>query len=261
MQVRVIAKCGSGTCDNEEIRCPFRVADEWKNYHLGSLDTSNWITKHYLKANRLVPKWLARPIFTTLSERYNHEVQDDISRDASRCATKFFSECIRWAMLKERASTIGMIEGKLYVGFKAFRDGWYRGCRRVIGLDGSFLKGKIKGEILTAIGRDAENHVYPIAWAVVNFIENLVADLDLGAGNKFIFISDQHKGIVQAVADLLPYVVHDTVLDKYLVHIIGAEEFVSGSFYEYIGRRLCCYNGEDNEDNRIMIQSSYGKKT
>ncbi|CAI9284695.1 unnamed protein product [Lactuca saligna] len=104
-----------------------------------------------------------------------------------------------------------------YVGFKAFRDGWSRGCRRVIGLDGSFLKGQVKGEILTAIGRDADNHVYPIAWAVVNvenkdnwtwFIDNLVADLDLGAGNGLVVISNQHKGLLQAVADLLPNVEH-----------------------------------------------------
>nr|KAJ0196765.1 hypothetical protein LSAT_V11C700369240 [Lactuca sativa] len=107
---------------------------------------------------------------------------------------------------------------RFYVVFKAFRDGWNRGCRRVIGLDGSFLKGrKVKGEILTAIGRDEDNHVYPIAWAVMNvenkdnwtwFIENLVADLDLGAGNGLVVISDQHKGLLQAMADLLPHVEH-----------------------------------------------------
>ncbi|XP_023754736.2 uncharacterized protein LOC111903179 [Lactuca sativa] len=91
------------------------------------------------------------------------------------------------------------------------------GYRRVIGLDGSFLKGQVKGEILTAIGGDADNHVYPIACAVVNvenkdnwtwFIDNLVADLDLGAGNGLVVISDQHKGLLQAVADLFPNVEH-----------------------------------------------------
>ncbi|CAI9295263.1 unnamed protein product [Lactuca saligna] len=77
-----------------------------------------------------------------------------------------------------------------------------RGCRRVIGLDGCFLKGQIKGELLTAIGRDADNHVYPIAWAVIDvenkdnwtwFIELLVADLDLDCGRGLVVISDQHK--------------------------------------------------------------------
>ena len=81
---------------------------------------------------------------------------------------------------------------RFYVCFKNFKDGWIRGCRRVIGLDGCFLKGQVKGELLTAIGRDADNHVYPIAWAVVDvenidnwnwFLDLLVDDLDLGSGH------------------------------------------------------------------------------
>lgn len=30
---------------------------------------------------------------------------------------------------------------RFYIGFKALSDGWKLGCRRVIGLDGCFLKG------------------------------------------------------------------------------------------------------------------------
>nr|KAJ0189575.1 hypothetical protein LSAT_V11C800413560 [Lactuca sativa] len=84
------------------------------------------------------------------------------------------------------------------------------GCRRVIGLDGCFLKGQIKGELLTAVGRDEDNHVYPIAWAVIDvenkdnwtwFIELLVADLDLDCGRVLV-------GLLQAVTELLPYVEH-----------------------------------------------------
>ncbi|MBA0702040.1 hypothetical protein Goari_000010 [Gossypium aridum] len=37
----------------------------------------------------------------------------------------------------------------------------------LIGLDGCFLKGPFKNEFLTAIGRDANNQMFPIAWAVV----------------------------------------------------------------------------------------------
>ncbi|PWA46523.1 hypothetical protein CTI12_AA507900 [Artemisia annua] len=60
---------------------------------------------------------------------------------------------------------------RIYVCFKALKDGWTVGCRKVIGLDGCFLKGTIKGELLTAIGRDANNQMFPIAWAVIN-VEN-----------------------------------------------------------------------------------------
>ncbi|GKE38748.1 hypothetical protein Tco_1462153 [Tanacetum coccineum] len=41
---------------------------------------------------------------------------------------------------------------RFYVCFKALKDGWNEGCRKVIGVDGCFLKGTIKGELLTAIG-------------------------------------------------------------------------------------------------------------
>jgi len=71
-------------------------------------------------------------------------------------------------------------------------------------LDGCFLKGQCKGELLTAIGRDANNHVYPIAWAVVDvenkanwqwFLELLVDDIGIGDGGGLTIISDQHKVI------------------------------------------------------------------
>ncbi|GKD25624.1 putative integrase, partial [Tanacetum coccineum] len=42
---------------------------------------------------------------------------------------------------------------------------------KVIGLDGCFLKGTCRGELLTAMGRDGNNQMFPIAWAVVN-VEN-----------------------------------------------------------------------------------------
>ncbi|XP_019087271.1 PREDICTED: uncharacterized protein LOC104727518 [Camelina sativa] len=39
-------------------------------------------------------------------------------------------------------------------------------CRPIIGLDGTFLKTAVKGVLLAAIGHDANNQIYPLAWAV-----------------------------------------------------------------------------------------------
>lgn len=90
------------------------------------------------------------------------------------------------------------------MGFKA-------GCRKVIGLDGCFFKGACQGELLAAIGRDANNQMYPVAWAVVEqetrenwewFLEFLMKDLEInddGAG--WVFISDQQK----VTSSFLPY--------------------------------------------------------
>ena len=46
---------------------------------------------------------------------------------------------------------------RIYVSFDCCKKGFLAGCRRVIGVDGSFLKGVIKGEVLAAVGRDGNN--------------------------------------------------------------------------------------------------------
>ena len=77
------------------------------------------------------------------------------------------------------------------------------GCRKVIRIDGCFLKGICKGELLSAVRRDGNNNIYPIAWAVVNvenkntwkwFLDNLMEDIDEGGnGNGITLMSDGHK--------------------------------------------------------------------
>lgn len=56
---------------------------------------------------------------------------------------------------------------RFYMCFAACKKGFLAGCRRVIGLDGCFIKGATYGQLLCALGRDANNQIYPIAWALV----------------------------------------------------------------------------------------------
>nr|GEV71421.1 pentatricopeptide repeat-containing protein [Tanacetum cinerariifolium] len=58
---------------------------------------------------------------------------------------------------------------RFYVCFKGLKEGWKLGCRKIIALDGCFRQSM--GEILIVIDRDANNHIYPMAWDVVN-VEN-----------------------------------------------------------------------------------------
>ncbi|GAA0147780.1 hypothetical protein LIER_36584 [Lithospermum erythrorhizon] len=44
-------------------------------------------------------------------------------------------------------------------------------CRRFLWLDGCFLKGALKGQILVIVGLDADNGIYVVAWAAVE-VEN-----------------------------------------------------------------------------------------
>ncbi|MBA0854256.1 hypothetical protein Goshw_028170 [Gossypium schwendimanii] len=52
---------------------------------------------------------------------------------------------------------------RFYVCFEALKRGCKEGCRPILGLDGFFLKGPFKGELLAAVGRYGNNKMYPVA--------------------------------------------------------------------------------------------------
>ncbi|XP_059639507.1 uncharacterized protein LOC132281859 [Cornus florida] len=87
----------------------------------------------------------------------------------------------------------------MWSGFKA-------GCRPFVGLDGCFLKGPYRGQLLSAVGRDPNDSYYPIAFAVVDveskvtwqwFINELMAII--GPPYQLTFISDRQKGSVDVL--------------------------------------------------------------
>ncbi|XP_016475379.1 uncharacterized protein LOC107797049 [Nicotiana tabacum] len=56
---------------------------------------------------------------------------------------------------------------RMYICFHALKMGLKSGLRPFIGLDGTFLKGKVKGQLLVIVALDSMKHFYPIAWAIV----------------------------------------------------------------------------------------------
>ncbi|XP_070010958.1 uncharacterized protein [Nicotiana sylvestris] len=109
-------------------------------------------------------------------------------------------------------------EGKLvfnsfYVCFYTTKKGWSEGCRRIIGLDGCFLKGICKGQLLVAVSKDGNNQMFPIAWAIVEvensftwtwFLKCVTHDLELQDGRDLTIMSDMQKGLLKAVSEVLP---------------------------------------------------------
>lgn len=89
-----------------------------------------------------------------------------------------------------------------YVCFDALKKGWLEGCRNIIGLDGCFLKGSCKGELLVAVGRNGNQQMFSIAWAIVHhetkhswrwFLGHLIEDFQLGEGHDLTVMSDMQK--------------------------------------------------------------------
>nr|KAJ0209627.1 hypothetical protein LSAT_V11C400223780 [Lactuca sativa] len=77
-----------------------------------------------------------------------------------------------------------------------------RQCRRAKQHAVSLVEGMCSGHLLCAVGRDGNNHIYPIDWVVVAvenmdnwkwFLENLKEDLHLESGFGKTLMSDQHK--------------------------------------------------------------------
>lgn len=106
---------------------------------------------------------------------------------------------------------------KFYTCFQSQKQGWKSACRRIVHLDGTFLKGRMKGQLLTAVGRDPNESMYIIAWAIVPvenkvnwkwFMELLREDLGLEDGNGLALSSDQQKGLIYAITEILPYAEH-----------------------------------------------------
>ncbi|GKB86187.1 60S ribosomal protein L34 [Tanacetum coccineum] len=209
-----------------------------RNFELGSLVTFKWIAKQFAFKIIQDPTITYRCIQEQIKKKYLINVSVGQCKRAKQRALfdheggliEHYSRL--WDYRKQLLDTNpgssvhlhveekdhGKIHFKrIYICFKAMIEGWNAGCRKVIGLDGCFLKGTCRGELLTAMGRDGNNQMFPIAWAVVNventdnwewFLACLCEDLRLNCGAYMTIISDGHKGLMEAVKNLLSFAEH-----------------------------------------------------
>ncbi|XP_056687839.1 uncharacterized protein [Spinacia oleracea] len=56
---------------------------------------------------------------------------------------------------------------RLNICLQACKEGFMGGCGPIIGVDGAHLRGSYTGILLTAVGKDGNNNIFPVAWAVV----------------------------------------------------------------------------------------------
>ncbi|GJU45628.1 pentatricopeptide repeat-containing protein [Tanacetum coccineum] len=209
-----------------------------RHFKYGTLVNYKWIGKHFGTKIRLNPEIKLHEIADLVMKKYKCIVSPAQCRNAKRWALNEgettmedhygYIRSYGKAILESNPGStvkVGVTVNpddktyfdRFYVCFKGLKEGWKLGCRKVIALDGCFLKKPNVGEILTAIGRDANNHIYPVAWAVVNvenkdnwrwFLDLLGDDLDMPNGNGLTLMSDQHKGLIEAVKEVMPHAEH-----------------------------------------------------
>ncbi|XP_012835541.1 PREDICTED: uncharacterized protein LOC105956239 [Erythranthe guttata] len=107
---------------------------------------------------------------------------------------------------------------RFFLGLAAVRDGFMDGCSPFLGFDGCHLKGPYGGVLLSAIGLDANNGLYPIAFAIVEteskeswgfFFHNLCIMFDgFSDGRPWTFMTDRQKGQVEAITERVPHAIN-----------------------------------------------------
>ncbi|XP_052626772.1 uncharacterized protein LOC111896449 [Lactuca sativa] len=213
---RRLVRCSKGACtfrlwaswmsDEESFQINSLKVDHScaRNFKFGSLVTYAWIGSHYAKEIVQSQKISVRKLRVKVMDKFGIQFS--------------MGQCRR-----EKKYALNLVEGSLVEHYGKL---WSYGHEILRTNPGSIVKldmrmvqmeRNILGEMICAIGRDVNDKIYPIAWVVVNvenkqnykwFLELLIDDLNLNLGNDFSLMSDQHKGLIEVVKELLPYVEH-----------------------------------------------------
>ncbi|XP_021750439.1 uncharacterized protein LOC110716113 [Chenopodium quinoa] len=101
----------------------------------------------------------------------------------------------------------------LFISFTGQWKGFLRGVRPLIGVDGTHLKGNYGGVLLSTVGIDGNNEIFPIAYAVVGqedkqswtyFFWHLLNIVKDSSREHWTIISDRQKGVELALEQVWP---------------------------------------------------------
>ncbi|CAL2277733.1 unnamed protein product [Prunus armeniaca] len=106
---------------------------------------------------------------------------------------------------------------RIYICLAACKKGFLDGCRHVVCLDGCHVQGPHLGQVLFAVGVDANNGMFLLAYAYVEiesnstwlwFLKLLSGDMNIRNNHGYVFMTDKQKGLIDVVDDLFPHAEH-----------------------------------------------------
>nr|KAJ0201229.1 hypothetical protein LSAT_V11C600309130 [Lactuca sativa] len=216
---RLLVKCCNGKKNNQNKGCPFRLWATWMSsekslvFQFGSIVTYKWIGTHFMRYILHKPKMSTRKLKAKVSKKFNLIASVGQCRSTKKYAFKEIEGSLKehyaktWSYGEEikrtnPRSTMKMdvdvmpdgttYFSKFYVCLKGLKDGCIEGCKR----------GICRGKLLSVVGRDANNHIYLITWAMVAvesketwkwFIELFIDDLGMGVGHGLTLIQTNTK--------------------------------------------------------------------
>ncbi|XP_018443590.1 uncharacterized protein LOC108815508 [Raphanus sativus] len=115
----------------------------------------------------------------------------------------------------------------LFISFGQSVRGFYAAIRKVIVVDGTFLKSKYKGVLLVATALDGNSNLYPIAFGVVDSENDLAWEWFMRQLNVVIvdehslaFVSDRNSSIAKAIARVYPQSHHGICIHHLLNNVV-----------------------------------------
>ncbi|XP_028944722.2 uncharacterized protein [Malus domestica] len=199
--------------------------------------TSSWLADRFDEELRSKPDMSVTGFMELVRKHYGIDITKNQVYKAKRIAKKVTEGSIDeqyaklWDYLEELkvrnpGSTITVktdfqgenpVFKRLYICFAALKKGFQEGCRSIVGFDGCHIKGPHPGQILSTVGVDANNGMFPIAFAVVEvenretwtwFLEIFFEDMGIENGNAWTFITDKQKGLGDDIRSLMPAAEH-----------------------------------------------------
>ena len=209
---------------------------EWQQNN--PLVTSVWLADKYLEHYRDDPQWRIKSFISTVRREYNVHIS---YHKAWRARVRAILETqghapLQYAKVYDYAAEVmkrnpgsslfirpelgpeNPIFQRFYVCLDACKKGFLAGIRPVVGIDGCHLKGVYTGQVFTAVAVDGNQHIFPIAYAVVEaerketwvwFLEILMQDI---GGKPITFISDRQKVSHASLFSILFVVVYFLVV-------------------------------------------------
>ncbi|CAN1179092.1 hypothetical protein LINPERHAP2_LOCUS33998 [Linum perenne] len=148
--------------------------------------SAKWIAKTYIEKFRITPKWDISDMKRELELTYGIRINDNKCYRSRNEARILLEDTLEEEHKKLRPYVAALQnddpEGKfvlevdvraedkvtfkrMYVGFSSLFKGFLAGCRPMIGFNACFLKGELPGMLLSAVGKDGDNGMFPLAWA------------------------------------------------------------------------------------------------
>ncbi|XP_057997801.1 uncharacterized protein LOC131176783 [Hevea brasiliensis] len=152
---------------------------DFSNFHV----TVKWLASHYLETFRHNPIWSLNGIIARVKANFSFIINPVKAWRAREFSLKTINgdKAKQYSRLHDyklellrtnlgRIATFKEEKGKfegIYICLTALKEAFKDGCRPLICVDGCWLKGNYSGQLLTAVGIDPNDCIFPIAFVVV----------------------------------------------------------------------------------------------